>query len=164
MTRRFLSLATAIGILYVYLQSQLHSDDALFLVASSNIAVNLALLTLACIAVRISYMHKFKIWETYLAAAVTGAVLLFVGAAGVIYTSLDNYFSGLIKPLDFFLILELGIIYGIIGLSYSHPPVKLKVPTYNYSLAGLRIRQQLSGLMLRTVIIPGRHTPGPHAA
>jgi hypothetical protein len=49
-------------------------------------------------------------------------------------------------------------------LSYSHPPVKLKVPTYNYSLAGLRIKQQLSGLMLRTVIFPGRHTPGPHAA
>jgi len=163
MVRRFLSLATAIGILYVYLQSQLHSDDALFLVTSSNIAVNIAMLSLAVVGVRLSYKDKFKAWETYLANNIIGGVLLFIGLAGVIYTSLDNYFSGAIKPLDYFILLELGIIYGIIGLTYSHPPVKLKKLTYNYSLASLRIKRQLSGLMVRTVIFPGRHTSGPHA-
>jgi hypothetical protein len=164
MTRRFLSLATATGILYVYLQSQLHSDDALFLVISSNLAVNIALLSLACIAVRLTYKDKFKAWESYLATVITGGFLSMIGAAGIIYTSWDNYFAGAIKPMDYFILLELGIIYGIVSLSYSHPPVKLKSLNYNYSLAGLRIKQQLSGLMERTVIIPGRHTPGPHAA
>lgn len=164
MIRRFLSLATAIGILYVYLQSQLHSDDALFLVTSPNIAVNIALLSLAVVGVRLSYKDKFKAWESYLASNIICAILLFVGAAGVIYSSIDNYFSGVIKPLDYFILLELGIIYGIIALTYSHPPVKLKSLSYNYSLASLRIKRQLSGLMVRTVIIPGRHTPGPHAA
>ena len=163
MIRRFLSLATAIGILYVYLQSQLHSDDALFLVTSSSIAVNLALLSLAALAVRISYKDKFKAWESYLTTVIIGAILLMIGTVGVIYTSWDNYFSGVIKPMDYFIIMELGIIYGIISLSYSHPPVKLKTLSYNYSLAGLRIKQQLSGLMMRTVIIPGRRTSGPHA-
>ena len=164
MTRRFLSLATATGILYVYLQSQLHSDDALFLVISSNVVLNLALLSLACLAARISYKDKFKAWESYLAAAITAAALTLVGSVGVIYTSWDNNFSGFVKPLDFFVILELGIIYSIIGLTYAHPPVKLKAPTYSYSIAGLRIKQQLSGLMLRTIIVPGRHTQGPTAA
>jgi len=163
MLRRFLSLATAIGILYVYLQSQLHSDDALFLVTSSNIVLNLALLSLACWAVRISYKNKFKAWESYLATVIIGGLLSFIGTAGVIYTGIANYFSGLIKPLDFFIILEIGVIYSLIGLSYAHPPVKLKTLSYNYSLAGLRIKQQVSSLVLRSVIIPGRHTPGPHA-
>jgi hypothetical protein len=163
MIRRLLSLATAIGILYVYLQSQLHSDDALFLVLSSNTAVNIVLLGLACLTVRISYMSKFKAWESYLGSVITAVLLLIIGAAGVIYTSWDNYFAGVIKPMDYFIILELGAIYGIISLSYSHPPIKLNASAHNYSLAGLRLKQQLSGLMERTVIIPGR-TPGPHAA
>lgn len=164
MTRRFLSLATATGILYVYLQSQLHSDDALFLVTSSNIAVNLALLSIAVVGVRLSYKRKFKAWESYLANSITAGLLLTIGVAGVIYSSLDNYFSGVLKPLDYFILLELGVIYTIISLTYSHPPVKLRKLTYNYSLAGLRIKQQLSGLMLKTVIVPGRHTtPGPKA-
>jgi hypothetical protein len=164
MTRKFLSLATATGILYAYLQSQLHSDDALFLVLSSNIAVNLALLGLACLAVRLCYMDRFKAWETYLATAVAGGLLSFIGAAGVIYTSWDNYFGGFVKPLDYFVILELGVIYGMIGLSYGHPPIKLKAKAHNYTLAGLRMKQQLSGLALRAFTSPGRHTPGSHAA
>jgi hypothetical protein len=164
MTRKFLSLATAIGILYVYLQSQLHSDDALFLVTSSNFAVNIALLGLAAAAVGVSFKDKFKMWESYLANMVMGVTLLFVGSIGVIYTSLDNYFSGLLKPLDYFIIIELGIIYGIFSLTYSHPPVKLKKLTHSYSLASLRIKRQLSGLMVRTVILPGRHSSGPRAA
>jgi hypothetical protein len=163
MIRKFLSLATAIGILCVYLQSQLHSDDALFLVTSSNIVLNLAMLGVACLAVRISYKDKFKAWESYLATVIAGGLLAFIGTVGIIYTSWSNYFSGLIKPVDYFIFLELGIIYGIISLTYSHPPIKLKAPAYNYSLAGLRIKQQLSGLMERTVIMPGRDTPGPHA-
>lgn len=163
MIRRFLSSATAIGILYVYLQSRLHSDDALFLVISSNIAVNIALLSLACLAVRLTYKDKFKVWESYLATVIIGGFLSMIGAAGIIYTSWDNYFGGIIKPMDYFILLELGVIYGIISLSYSHPPVKLKALNYNYSLAGLRVKQQLSGLMARTVIAPGRHTPGPRA-
>jgi hypothetical protein len=164
MIRRFLSLATAIGILYVYLQSQLHSDDALFLVASPNFVVNIVLLSLSVIAVGISYKDKFRLWESYLASSVLGAILLFIGFAGVIYSSLDNHFAGLLKPLDYFILLELGIIYGIMSLTYNHPPVELKKLTNNYSLAGLRIRRQLSGLMVRSVIFPGRHTPGSRAA
>jgi hypothetical protein len=164
MTRKFLSLATAIGILYVYLQSQLHSDDALFLVTSPNFAVNIALLGLAASAVGVSYKDKFKMWESYLVNSLVGGVLLFIGLIGVVYTSLDNYFSGLLNPLDYFIILELGIIYGIFSLTYSHPPVKLKKLTYSYSLASLRIKRQLSGFMVRSVIFPGRHTPGSSAA
>lgn len=164
MIRRFLSLATAIGILYVYLQSQLHSDDALFLVTSPSFAVNITLLGLAVVAVAISYKDKFKVWESYFVSNILAAVLITVGTAGVIYSSLDNYFSGVLKPMDYFIILELGIIYTIIGLTYAHPPVKLKKLTYNYSLASLRIKRQLSGLMVRTVIFPGRHPSGPHAA
>jgi len=164
MTRKFLSLATATGILYVYLQSQLHSDDGLFLVTSPSFVVNLALLALAVVAVRVSYMDKFRTRESYLASSVLGVVMLFIGLAGVIYSSLDNYFSGVLKPMDYFIILELGIIYGIIGLTYAHPPLKLKQLANDYSLAGLRAKRQLSGLMLRTIIFTGRHTPGSRAA
>ena len=164
MTRKSLSLITAIGILYVYLQSQLHSDDALFLVASASFWVNFLLLSFAVIAVIISFKEKFRTWEAYLANCIMAGFLSLSGSAGLIYSSANNYFSGFLKPMDYFIILELGIIYSVISLSYNHPPVKIKKLSSSYAFAGQRIRRQLSGVAARTVIMPGRHTPGQPAA
>jgi hypothetical protein len=163
MTRKLLSFTTATGLLYVYLLSQLRSGDALFLVASDNIIVNLALLSLAVLAVKLSFSDKFESGVSYAAAAAGSAIAAVMAIAGLIYISVDNIFSGIFLPFDYVIILLLAVNYGLMCLTYSHPPVKFKMPSYKYTIPAMRIRQQLSGYLNRTVVIPGRRTSGSHS-
>lgn len=164
MTIKFLSSTTAIGMLYVYLQSQLHSGDALFLVASSNVVINLLLLAVAGLAVKLSFSDKFQTWWSFLIAGIGSMLAVVVGLVGVIYTSFDNLFSGAFLPLDYLILLQLGVIYGLISVAYSHPPVNFKLPSYQYSIALARTKQQITSVMNRPIVIPGRRSSGHTAA
>jgi hypothetical protein len=157
MIRKSLSLITATGMLYVYLLSQLRSDDALFLVASSSIVINLALLMTASASVYVAFLNgKFKTGRQYIASCYLAIGLSFIGLAGSLYSGMDNYFGGVIKPFDFLVILQLGVIFSICSLSYRHQRAKLTVPSF--SLAFLpRWKQQLSSLIETTKPgMPGR--------
>ena len=147
MTRKLLSLVTAIGMLYVYLQSQLHSADALFLITSDNTVVNLSLIIVAGLAVYVSFMDKFQSWQSYLATAGVAIVLALTGLVGFVYVGIGNYFDGLIKPFDYIILMQLGITFGICTLSYQHPSVK--VP--GYRLLKLQLTQRLNGLSPKPV-------------
>jgi hypothetical protein len=143
--------------LYVYLLSQLRSDDALFLVASSSIVINLALLMLASASVYVAFLDgKFKTGRQYITSSYLAIGLSFIGLAGSLYSGMDNYFGGVIKPFDFLVILQLGVIFSICSLSYRHQRAKLTVPSF--SLAFLpRWKQQLSSLIETTKPgMPGR--------
>ncbi len=160
MTRKFLSLAMAIGIAYLSLQGRLHSGDALFSIASSNLAVNLGLALFIVFAVYISFLDKFKYWQTYLATAVCAVLFGVVGLAGLAYMSLDNYFGAIIMPLDYVIFLELGIIYGICAASYKHQPVPLSLPVYN-RVAALRFKARLAGLVPKPAAVATRSGRSP---
>jgi len=153
MIRKYLSLVTAIGILYVYLLSQLRSGDALFLVTSSSLLINIVLLALAVAAVYISFVGKFKTAQAYIATSSASVLLSVMGLIGVAFSSLDNYFAGAIKPLDYLMFLQLGIIFSICSLSYKHQPVniksvaKLKLLRASYSQTFAGAKQQLANFI-----------------
>jgi hypothetical protein len=124
MTTKLLSLVTASGITYVSLQSQLHSDDALFLVASGNLVINIGLGVVAALAIYLSFIKQFKYRQTYTATVAAAIGLIFIGFAGFAYSGIDYYF-GIIKPLDYVILMQLGLIFGIYALSYKHPRTDL---------------------------------------
>lgn len=165
MIKKAISLVTAIGILYVYLLSQLRSGDALFLITSDSLAVNASLVVIACACVYVCFAERFKHWQTY-AACLSAAVLLStLGLVGVVYTSIDNYFAGVIKPLDYLVLLQTGIIFGISALSNQHQPIPAKLPRYN-RVSFIRFKQRLAGLMPEPeVSVPTRTSSSkPHTA
>jgi hypothetical protein len=93
MTTKLLSSITASGIAYLILQSRLHSDDALFLVASGNIVINLGLGLIAGLAIYLSFIKKFKYRQAYLATLMAAVVLSVIGFAGFAYSGIDYYFG-----------------------------------------------------------------------
>jgi len=123
MTRKFISLATAIVILDVCLRSQLFSNDPLFLFTSNNLAVNIVLSIMALAVATVSFKKQFKHWQSF-AVAVVGAVVL--GSAGILgffFSNIDYAFSSILLPLNYLFLLETGIILAICALSYKHEPV-----------------------------------------
>jgi hypothetical protein len=163
MTRKFLSLAMVISTAYLCLQGRLHSDDALFSITSDKLAVNLVLLMFAGLAAYLSFRDKFKYWQTYLATVICAILFGVVGLAGLAYMSIDNYFGAIIMPLDYVILLEIGVVCGICALAYEHDPVPLSMPVYN-RVTALRIKTSLGNLAPKPTAVAarsGRSRPRP---
>lgn len=164
MTRKLLSLATATAIVYVYLQSRLHSEDALFLVISSSPLVNLVLLAIAGLAVRLAFNNSFSSVVSYCFGLILAITLSVVGIAGLAYSSIDNYFGGLVKPLDYVVLLQLGVIFSLSLLSSGHPFIRFSLPMPKYSFpAPVRWKKLVVAYLSKPVVLPTRRTSGTNA-
>lgn len=109
-----------------YLWSQLQPNAALFYLMSPNTALNIGLLCLSIIMVRLSFINRFKTRSAY-GLTVAGAIsALSIAAIGALSTIYNFTFLGLLGPIDFLLIGELGIYLSICALSYEHQPLRLK--------------------------------------
>ena len=148
MTTKALSLVTASGLAYIILQSQLHSDDALFLVVSGNLVINLGLGAIAGLAIYLSCIKKFRYSQTYIATAAAAIALCAVGFFGFAYSGMANYF-GIIKPLDYVILLQLGIIFGLFSLSYKHPAAALNKARFKKDY--LRYRRRITAALPKPV-------------
>ena len=130
MVTKFISLATGIVTLDVYLQSQLYSSDPLFLFASSNLAVNVLLVGLMGLAVYFSFIKRFKSWYSFAACSAMAILTGALGLAGTFFSSVTYWLPNLIMPLDYMILLEAGVIFGLCSLSYSHAeaPFEIRLP------------------------------------
>ena len=126
MTQKAISLSMAAGILVAYLWSQLQPSGGLFLLMSSNMAVNVFWLILAGLIVRLSFTTKFKTDLGYGLTAGGAMLSLLIGGFGLLAASFNYSFYSWFGPLDFLLLTEAGIIMALCALSIQHRPVKLK--------------------------------------
>jgi hypothetical protein len=159
MIRRGISLAMAAAILIVYLQSQLASNDALFLFISSNLAVNICLIGLACTAVWLSFQTKFKSARAYIATSAASAGLGLFGIAGLLSAGLDRYLFSVIGPLDYVLLFEAAVVFGICALSYEHPKASFRLPAVNL----VHLRQLAGRLTVPALPASPRRSRPSHA-
>lgn len=127
MTTKFISLATGIVILDVYLQSQLSSSDPLFLFASNSFAVNAGLLILTCLMVGVSFRPQFKRWWSFTAVAGLAIILGLLGMIGLFFGNMPYSFPQVLMPLDYMFLLEASVVFGICALTYKHQPVPYKL-------------------------------------
>jgi hypothetical protein len=152
MIRKSTSLVMAIAMTYLYFQSLIHYDDPLFLIVSNNIVVNIGLLMLVGAMVWVSFLEKFRHWQTYAAAAVLALILGLGGLVGILSTSLDYYFSNALLPLDYLAFLEISAGLGICVLSYKHQPVPRQYLNRRLMLA--RLRQRAAQLVPKPLVQP----------
>ena len=123
MTTKFISLATGIVLLDVYLRSQLFSSDPLFLFASNSIAVNIGLMILVALMVAVSFKDKFRHWWSFLGAASLAVILGFIGISGVFFSDSIYSFSQILLPMDYLFLMQAAVVFGICALSYEHEPL-----------------------------------------
>lgn len=139
MITKFISLATAIVTLDVYLQSQLSSNDPLFSFISNNLAANMLMVTLAAAAVAVSFRKRFDSWYGYAAASAGAAMLIIVGGGGFFFSGFLPSLWMVALPLNYLLMLEFGVIMGVCALSYKHQPrpasARLPRPPLPFKLA-----------------------------
>jgi hypothetical protein len=130
MTTRFISLATGIVLLDVFLRSQLSSNDPLFLFASNNIVVNAGLLIIVALMVAVSFSRQFKRWWTFAACAAVAVVFGAIGFAGTFFSEVFYYFPQTLLQLDYMFLMEASVVFGVAALSYKHAPLpsKLRLP------------------------------------
>jgi hypothetical protein len=152
MTTKFISLATAIVMLDVYLQSQLSSSDPLFSFVSNNFAVNACLLIIVGLMVAVSFKSKFSRWWTF--AGIAGLSLIFgiIGVIGVFFSDLLYSFPQVLLPLDYMFLLEAAVVFGICSLSYQHQAIP-----YKYRVSLPRSAAQFAKLVFPVPKIP--HSP-----
>jgi hypothetical protein len=120
MVTKSISLATAIVTLDVCLRSRLFSNDPLFLFISSGLAVNALLIILAGASVFLSFQKKFDSWYSYAACAALAAIFIGAGFLGVFYSDYIHSLWSAMLPLDYILMMQAGIVFGICALSYDH--------------------------------------------
>jgi hypothetical protein len=108
MITKFISSAMAIVTLDVYLQSQLHSNDLLFLFASNGLLVNTFMLLLAAAALVVSFKKNFS--------------------------NFDYMFADFLLPLNYLFMLQGGVIFGICALSYKHAAMPANVRQFRTSV------------------------------
>ncbi|HET9721831.1 MAG TPA: hypothetical protein VFP32_02265 [Candidatus Saccharimonadales bacterium] len=147
MAKKFISLATGIVILDVYLQSQLQPKGILFYFASDNIVFNLGLLVLAIALVGLAFKNKFKHWQSFVVCAAAAVILSVIGAAGLFFLGIGTYFFNYLVPFDFLILLQSGIILGLHAMTIKHEPAKLRLPA------------ALAALPVPDYLIPIFHTP-----
>jgi hypothetical protein len=130
MTTKFISLATAIVLLDVFLQSRLSSNDPLFLFASNNVVVNAGLLILGCLMVAVSFKDKFRRWWSFVGCSALAVICGTVGIIGTFFSNMLYSFPNVLLPLDYMFLLEAGVVFGICSLSYQHAkvPYNLRLP------------------------------------
>jgi hypothetical protein len=130
MTTKFISSATAIVILDVYLRSQLYSNDPLFLFVSSSLAVNLVMLMLAALTLYVSFIKRFKTWLGWAVCAGSAVILSLIGFGGAFLSDFFYNMPSVLLTLNYLFLMEAGVIFGICSLSYQHAamPKKLRLP------------------------------------
>jgi hypothetical protein len=127
MTTKFISLATAIVLLDVYLRSQLSSNDPLFLFASSNLWINSALLIIVGLMVGISFHGRFKHWWSFAGCATAAVVFGVLGFIGTFFSEVFYNFPQILYQLDYMFLMEASVVFGICALSYQHEPMPFSV-------------------------------------
>jgi uncharacterized integral membrane protein len=134
MITKFISSAMAIVTLDVYLQSQLHSNDLLFLFASNGLLVNTFMLLLAAAALVVSFKKNFSNWYAYAACMASAIILAIVGVAGGFFSNFDYMFADFLLPLNYLFMLQGGVIFGICALSYKHAAMPANVRQFRTSV------------------------------
>ena|SRR5579884_2004640 len=134
MVTKSISLATAIVSADVFLRSRLYSSDPLFLFISNEWAANVLMLVLAAAAVYLSFRKKFSSWFGFAACTINAVLFVAIGFLGVFYSDYIHSLWSAMLPLNYILMMQTGIVFGICALSYDHADM----PVY--------IRQRLPSL------------------
>jgi hypothetical protein len=125
---RFVSLVSlicAIAIASVNVQNS--SDPLFFIVAGGALADTIRILLTGLMVVG-AYVKIPKTFRPEIFLSVIGVSLVAIGLCGFVMNSFDYIFYNYIRPLDFLLLAEVGIISNLVALEANKPMMHFSDP------------------------------------
>jgi hypothetical protein len=154
MTNKILSVVPGVFVVLFYFQSLLQPNDPIFLLKSNNLVINLALVALALSSIYLVFITKFLRWQIFLFLALVATALSIFSIVGIVDTHLS--FKWPFELLDYFLILQFGITFGIGALSVDHDAVPIALPRIRIYRLSQRLSEWWENLPQN---IPANQTP-----
>jgi hypothetical protein len=104
------------------------ASDPLFLIVAGGIVANLVRVLLASLMVAGAFFSVPKRWHIKPVLLILGALLVALGFSGFILNSFDFALYDYIKPLDFLMVSEAGIVASLVALEAHKPMFRLQEP------------------------------------
>jgi hypothetical protein len=124
MVVRFVSLVSLICAIAIASVNIQNSSDPLFFIVSGGALADTMRIILASLMVVGAYVKIPKTLHPEIFLSIIGAVLIALGLSGFIMNSFDYIFYNYVKPLDFLLLAEVGVVANLVALE-AHKPMLL---------------------------------------
>lgn len=125
MTIKATALLTSACVAVLSLLSALYPNDPFFFVISSSSGVVIARLFLVVLLLNLAFQKRFKYRASAYVYGLVAVALTALGLAGIASPRLDYIFSA-VKPLDFILFLEMGVLFGLAAVSHEKGTRRLR--------------------------------------
>jgi hypothetical protein len=125
MTLKLVSIFTGLGVLDAFLENLYRPSDLLFLFISNNPVMELLRFSLVAFLLLLSFKKKFWHFMSYAVCAGAAIVLSGIGLLGIMDMHFASYVFNVVKPVDFILFLEAGVMMGMCALSYEHADFRM---------------------------------------
>jgi hypothetical protein len=104
------------------------SSDPLFFIVAGGIVANLIRILLAALMVTGAFFSIPKRWHIEPVLLIFGSLLVALGISGFILNSFDYALYNYVKPLDFLMVSEAGIIANLVALEAHKPMFHFQEP------------------------------------
>jgi len=119
------SLICAIAILSLNIKD---GSDPMFFIVAGGLGANIMRLTLAGLMVFGSFYKMPKRWHIEPQLFLVGALFIAFGVSGFILNSFDFMLYNYIKPLDFLMVAQTGVIASLVALEAHKPMFRFTQP------------------------------------
>lgn len=122
---KFVALATLICSVAIASTNFKDPNDPIFFIVSGGIALGIARTVFALALVVLTFTRLPKSSSFRIGLSIFGLPLIILGSAGLLTNSFDYAWYGFIKPLDYLLIIEAGIVMNVLALQPQRQPVHI---------------------------------------
>lgn len=122
---KFVSLATLICSVAISSADFKDPTDPLFFIVSGGAVLGIVRILFSLALVVLTFVRLPKIKSFRIGLAIFGLPLMILGLVGLVTNSFDYAWYGLIKPLDYLLIIETGIVMNVLALQPQQQPVRI---------------------------------------
>jgi hypothetical protein len=129
MVVRFVSLVSLICAIAIASVNVQNPTDPLFFIVSGGVLADLCRIFLASIMVAGAFYRIPKTMHPESFLPIIGAFFIMFGISGFFMNSFDFILYGYIKPLDFLLFAEAGVVANLIALEAHKPMLHFSDPT-----------------------------------
>jgi|GEM_PF-4220888 len=125
---KFVSLVNLICTVAILSLNLKDGSDPMFFIVAGGVGANILRVTLAGLMVFGAFYRVPKRWRIEPLLFLVGAVFIALGLSGFILNSFDFMFYNYVKPLDFLMVAQTGIISSLVALEAHKPMFRFTQP------------------------------------
>jgi hypothetical protein len=125
---KLVSLVNLICVVAISSLNLKNASDPMFFIVAGGVGANLVRILLAGLMISAAFVSLPKKWRFEPGLLFLGFLLVALGISGFVLNSFDYALYNYIKPLDFLIISEAGIVASLVALEAHKPIFRFKNP------------------------------------